>query len=166
MNKKVKITLVVVISIIIICSLATFATEKFITTHPNNGIAYIENPEPIYKDNADKQDKDFVPEEKCLEKIAKTPNSHKISSEIKTWKQHLEKEQEGNAKNLQISPNRKVRVIKTEFPDGIDTKAGFYDKAILTSIFDAETGNFLGSTTTGEYKGKSDSNHSQPPPRK
>jgi hypothetical protein len=46
-----------------------------------------------------------------------------------------------------------VRVIKIKYPEGLDTKAGFYKNAVSTDVFDAETGNLIESTVTGDYQG-------------
>ena len=47
-----------------------------------------------------------------------------------------------------------VRVIKVKYPQGLDTKAGFYKNAIAINVFDAETGNLIESTVTGDYQGR------------
>jgi hypothetical protein len=75
--------------------------------------------------------------------------THVKSSELKTWGKYLNDEKKEEF--TQVSSNRMVKVIKTEYPDGLDTKAGFYGNATLTSVFDAETGNLLESSITGDY---------------
>lgn len=156
-NNKIKI--LIIVAMIALCSIGVFAGSKFFITHPDNGLNYVEEPQPVYIDNASKQQKDFVSDDKLLKKIAKTSSSRIKSSELKTWEKHLSDNKgsgKGNGKGTvilsEISPNRMVKVIKTEYPDGLETKAGFYANAVLTSVFDAETGNLLESTVTGDYK--------------
>lgn len=152
MKKKILIALTVLIAVSAI-SLTAFAINETVRSHPNNGTKYNENPIPIYTDNSEKVNKNFVSEEKCEESIVKTKTSHKKSSELKQWNKYL-KDEKKDIVNHQISDSRMVRVIKTEYPDGLDTKAGFYANAILTTVFDAETGTLLESTVTGDYQGK------------
>ena len=74
---------------------------------------------------------------------------------FKTWSNHISEDDPNNKDiNFQIDPNRNVWVVKTDYPNGIETKAGFYDKATLITVFDAETGQLLKSKVTGIYKGK------------
>ncbi|OPX42758.1 hypothetical protein CLHUN_34100 [Ruminiclostridium hungatei] len=152
MKRRIIIALTVVISVTAI-SLTTFAINDTVRSHPNNGAKYNENPAPVYTDNSVKPDKNFVSEEKCEESIVKTKTSYKKSSELKQWSKHL-KDENKDIVDHQISDNRMVRVIKTIYPDGLDTKAGFYANAIVTTVFDAETGTLLESTVTGDYQGK------------
>lgn len=74
---------------------------------------------------------------------------------MKTWGEHNSQDDPNNSDiNFQIDPDRNVWVVITDFPNGIQTKAGFYDKATLTTVFDAESGQLLKSKVTGDYKGK------------
>lgn len=58
-----------------------------------------------------------------------------------------------NLQDREVDPNRMVWVIKTNYPKGLNTKAGFYANATLISVFDAQTGQLLESTVTGNYQG-------------
>lgn len=152
MKKSAFITLIVVCVVSLSITVA-FAAKNNAISHPFSSDKYNENPTPIYTRNDTRDVKSFVSEGKCIESIAKTKTSHIKSKELKTWGQHV-KDDEEEATNYQIDSNRMVRVIKTEFPDGLDTKAGFYKNAVLTSVFDAETGNLIESHITGDWQGQ------------
>lgn len=68
-----------------------------------------------------------------------------IDSYIKETKEYYNPRQD-------ISKDLKVRVVKTEYVNGIEAKAGFYGYGLITQIFDEKTGELLNSI--GEYKDK------------
>jgi hypothetical protein len=84
------------------------------------------------------------------------PTSASIkSTERRTWSEHIKNDEpNSDFKDFQISPDRQVYVVKTSFPDGINTRAGFYASATLMTTYDAATGDTLESFVTGNYKGK------------
>lgn len=49
----------------------------------------------------------------------------------------------------EASPEKMTWVVKVAYPDGIRTRGGFYANATQTCIRDAQTGQLLGSITTG-----------------
>ncbi|MBL4936964.1 hypothetical protein JK636_14515 [Clostridium sp. YIM B02515] len=49
-----------------------------------------------------------------------------------------------------IKEDLKVRVVKTEYRNGYDEKAGHYSYALITNVYDEKTGELL--TSSGEYK--------------
>lgn len=147
--KKIVIIAMVLISLLAISGITVIASEDHAISHPFPSDRYNEHPAPTYVKNNDKTEADFVPVEKCLQNIVKTDTSCVVSKELKTWGQHLIDDKE-EVVNYQMDPERMVRVIRTEFPDGLDTKAGFFNKAVLTTVFDAETGNLIESHVTGD----------------
>lgn len=120
---------------------------------------YNDHPTPIFK--ADKGDTgvSFKNKDDILKIVnehqAKGNNSSIKSAVMKTWGEHNSQDDPNNSDiNFQIDPDRNVWVVITDFPNGIQTKAGFYDKATLTTVFDAESGQLLKSKVTGDYMGK------------
>lgn len=84
----------------------------------------------------------------------KTNKGKNIAEVTTTWGEFLElyiketKEYYNPRQN--ISKDHKVRVVKTEYANGCQTKAGFYSYGLITQIFDEKTGELLNSV--GEYK--------------
>lgn len=73
----------------------------------------------------------------------------------KTWylKSHIDDSTYYNPiPGKSITDNHKVRVVKTEYPDGYESKAGFFPKASIIVVYDAKTGGVL--TSVGHYYGK------------
>lgn len=135
-------------------------TDNLNIIHPANSSKYIENPIPMYSTNKDKSTDSFIKEKDLLkivgEKQIKTATSYIKSNKLKTWGKHISEDDPGDTNTFnQVDNDRMVYVVTTAFPDGLDTKAGFYDNATLTSVFDAETGTLLKSKVTGDYKGNS-----------
>ena len=145
--------IVTIICMIAALSLAAYAINNNAISHPDSSQKYNENPAPIYVANDKKDASNFVSEDKCLKNIVQTETSKIKSSTLTTWKQYVTDEKE-EAINYQIDDNRMVRVIKIEYPDGLDTKAGFYKNAVSTIVFDAESGNLITSVVTGDYQGR------------
>ncbi len=137
---------------LLVSGITIFAQNAKIT-HPNSSDKYNENPTPIYAKNNNTEIENFVTEDKCLKNIVQKSDSIIISKELKTWGKHVSDEKEEGI-NYQIDPERMVRVIKVKYPQGLDTKAGFYKNAIAINVFDAETGNLIESTVTGDYQGR------------
>jgi hypothetical protein len=150
-------TVLIFISVALVLTISTvaFAINNGAISHPDKSIIYNEKPTPTYIKNNEKDVKDFVPKEKCLEKIAKNKTSKTKSVQLKTWGKHASDDTyDDGVVNYQVDENRMVYEITTYFPDGLDTKAGFYNNATLVSVFDAETGNVLKSQVIGDYTKK------------
>jgi hypothetical protein len=101
--------------------------------------------------------------------VATTDNQQTNSSEPKnssvetktTWGEFLAGYVKDNPNvkfynpNPQIPTGHEIRVVKTEYPNGLESKAGFYPYATVISVFDMKTGNIL--TSIGEYREESPS---------
>jgi hypothetical protein len=148
---------IILISVVSTLSVSTFAFVAFannnIISHPNSSVKYNENPAPIYTANDKIDVNSFISEEEIIENIRQTKDSQIISKELKTWGNYVKDEKEEGT-NYQIDPNSMVRVIKIKYPEGLATKAGFYKNAVSIDVFDAETGNLIESTVTGDYQGR------------
>lgn len=166
MKKSIKRTIICGITLLVIAGSLliilkpthSLATIGYKVNHPYNSDKYNENPSPILKDNKNKLDKDLITKENILKKVEKeqikTEKSFIKKVELKTWQKHKDEDDPNNKDNFfQIDPNRKVYVVVTQYPDGLDTKAGFYANATLTTVYDAETGQLIKSSVTGEYQG-------------
>lgn len=74
----------------------------------------------------------------------KTPKSKILSIELKTMSEYMAQDEPNpNYSLTRVEPERMVYVVKTSFPDGLDTKAGYTSNAILLTVYDAETGDSL-----------------------
>ncbi len=131
------------------------------SVHPANTHnlgSYNENPKPILVANKDVPISSLISKEKLeadnsAYKI-KNVKSKLKSVTLKTWQQYcLEDDPEFKAVNHQIDPDRMVWVEITEYPDGVDSKIGFYANATIKSVFDAQTGRILASLVTGAFQG-------------
>ncbi len=135
----------------------TASAERKIT-HPFNTSQYNENPEPTFKSNTEKTSKDLVTKDFIAQKVGKeqvkTPKSSVQKIELTTWGKHVAADEPNTSdKHYMIDPNRQVYVVTTLYPDGLDTKAGFYANATLKTVYDAETGQYFESAVTGDYQG-------------
>lgn len=85
----------------------------------------------------------------------KNNEGNKISEINTTWKGFLDSYMKENSNvtdynpRQDISEDRKVRVVKTEYRNGYDGRAGFYSYALITNVYDENTGELL--TSVGVY---------------
>ncbi|NYE57093.1 hypothetical protein [Carboxydothermus ferrireducens] len=124
-------------------------------SHPFPQDKYNENPAPALHATNNLSEGHFITKEQAIAKVSVGKEGELKSAEFVTWKQHLANdESKEQLVNTQIDPDRMVWVVKNYFPNGLDTKAGFYEKATLISVFDAQTGQLLESTVMGDWKGQ------------
>lgn len=126
--------------------------------HPSNSNKYNDHPTPLYPANNTVSDASLLSKENMLDKISKTQfkasDSYIKSALLKTWKEHsIQDDPNDSFSSAQIDDNRKVWVVTTCYPSGMDSKIGFYENATVVSVFDAQTGTLLESTISGTYKG-------------
>lgn len=121
-------------------------------THPTSH-PYNENPKPSLPANNTAPTKGFLTKEQVLQLVELKPGDEVLSAKLQTWAQHVHENLNDRGKNYEIDPNRMVWVIKVSYPNGIQTKGGFYANAVETDTFDAETGRLLHFMGTGDYKG-------------
>lgn len=107
---------------------------------------YNNNPTPTLPGNKNLPTNLFITREQAIGTLPK--NARLISAELKPWGEH-EKATFRNARLYDISPDRMVWVVKAAFPDGIETRGGFFSDATQTVSYDSETGRFISSTTVG-----------------
>lgn len=150
---SIKIVLISVLCLIIVGAITAFAIEN-----PNGNPVlppqHNDHPEPLFKADKDVEGVTFKSKEEILKMInehqQEGTNSSIKSVVMKTWAQHMsEDDPDSKDVSFQIDPDRTVWVVITDYPDGIDTAGGFYDKATLTTVFDAQTGQFLKAKVTG-----------------
>lgn len=140
-----------------VAAINVMADKPATIVHLDNSRKYNENSAPIYGDNKNTDNNSLMFEKNILKKIdknqIKTNKSSIKSCTLKTWGKHIA-EDDPSDKNLSrlVDDNRKVYVVKTSYPDGIDTKAGFYANATLISVYDAQTGDLLKSKVVGDCK--------------
>lgn len=116
-----------------------------------------DKPQPKFKSNKYKAESAFISKEKVLEiiekKQLKASKSNIESCIRKTWRQHLiEDKIDKIIEAKMIEPDRVVWVILVHYPQGIDTRGGFFHNATVTSAIDAETGTLLETKVTGNRK--------------
>ncbi|MFE1747671.1 hypothetical protein [Coleofasciculus sp. H7-2] len=108
---------------------------------------YNDNPIPTLPGNNNLPIDRFITREQAIGTLQK--NARLISADLKPWGEH-EKETFRNARLHDVSTERMVWVVKAAFPDGIETRGGFFKNATQTVTYDAQTGRFISSTTTGD----------------
>jgi len=97
---------------------------------------------------------DEVPSSTDLQ--TKANEGKKISDVKTTWKGFIDSylKEHPDIKYFKprddIKEDLKVRVVKTEYGNGYDDKAGHYSYALITTVYDEKTGELL--TSSGEYK--------------
>lgn len=89
--------------------------------------------------------------------VSQTNEGNKITEVNTTWGDFLDSYNKENPDEYynprnDISKDYKVRVVKIEYPNGLESKAGFYSYALLTCVYDANTGELL--TSVGAFKNK------------
>lgn len=142
-------------SFAILLFISIFGFSSHFVTHSNLGHLTNENPVPLYKDNHQMDHSKFMTKDQATKKVNTPEKAVTKSAKLEKWADHVREDKIGKeAMNDQIASDREVWVIKTSLPNGIDTKAGFYKNATLTSVFDAETGTLLESAVTGSYQGR------------
>lgn len=115
------------------------------------------NINPIYAANNEKDKSELLSKKdmyELLDKNQKKMKTKKIKSvELKTYKEHiLEDDPSDYSYAYNIAEDRMVWVVITEYPEGLNTKRGYYDKATTINVFDAETGDLLKSKVNGDLK--------------
>ena len=157
MNRK-------IIKIIIVSSMiCIFSTSIAMAKNISNKLAlssdrtkHVENQEPLYKSNKTVDKSTLKSEREIREKVdkqqIKTKNSNVKSASMKTWTDHIKQDDPSDSTTMSkdIDPNHLVWVVVTNYPDGLDTKAGFYANAKLISVFDSVTGELIKSKVTGD----------------
>jgi hypothetical protein len=129
------------------------ATGKVTSTHPLDQRRYNEAPTPLYADNAGVGSGQLLTKAQAIAKVVSTPTSYTKEAVLETWAEHVAKDEpKDHIINFEVAPGRKVWVVKTVFPDGLNTKTGFFNHAVLTSVFDAQTGTLLESSVTGNFQ--------------
>lgn len=156
-----KATVISIIVAFTLIALAIAAITSFIGRKSNvviNDTGYVnENPMLIYKANKDLPKEAFLSKKEILEQVNNNQDKTKRytiqSAELVTYNQYVKKYfSEPHGVNYQIDDNFMVWVVVIKYPDGRDTKAGFYDNATVIIVYDAKTGNALEGTTRGDFK--------------
>ena len=152
MNRKVKLTLAVITTTILISGGIFYGINVTLAENSkpigSENQTYILNPEPILKNNSDKGEQLLSKKNEILSKFQLKGNDKIISAELKTWKEYNTTDGD-NGKNSQVDDNRLVYVVKISKPDGVDTKGGFFKNATVIQIIDAETEKPIGMDVKG-----------------
>jgi hypothetical protein len=128
---------------------------KFVNNNPYATGNHEPIADPKYKSNKEKPLSAFLTKKEMLEIIdkyqAKEKKQKRVSLELKTYKEHIF-EDNPNDYNLsfQIDPNRMVWVLVTKYPNGLDTRAGFFENATGIIVLDAESGDLLKTAVYGD----------------
>lgn len=107
------------------------------------------NPEPIYKANKDLPTNNFKSEDELINRniLKEKGGTIKIARQL-TYSQYIN-QYNIKDKSYNISSDRVIWVIQVHYPNGIQTRIGFLKDAILTGIYDAQTGELLEMDYTG-----------------
>ena len=90
--------------------------------------------------------------------FVKGKTGNKVAEINTTWGEFLDLHMKENPQEEYYNPNqninkdRKVQVIKAEYPNGLESKAGFFNYALITRVYDAKTRELL--TSEGVYRDK------------
>lgn len=117
------------------------------------------NTNPQYKANNYKEKNELLSKSDIMLLIKKNQikkEGKKVKSiELKTYKEHILEDDPGDySYNYLVDENRMVWVIITEYSKGLNTKNAYYNKATTITVLDAEIGDFLKSSVTGDVKTK------------
>lgn len=86
----------------------------------------------------------------------KSNEGHKLSEIDTTWGEFLNSYMKENPQIKDYNPRQditkehEVKVIKTEYTDGVFTKGGYFKYGLITNVYDEKTGELL--TSAGQYK--------------
>ncbi|KWW97339.1 hypothetical protein TR75_09305 [Hydrogenibacillus schlegelii] len=108
--------------------------------------ADVENPAPVFPDNAPLASSGIIPKEKIIETI-KGPPEGQVSAELTTWRAYERAEKTGTSHF--VGPDRQVWVLKAKMPEFNDFRLGLIRDAEVTFVFDAETGQLLNQKIVG-----------------
>lgn len=147
----------VVLPVTVIAAIGTSVAGAAILpqlTHPFDSAKYNDNPAPLFPANNQLSSSRFIGRDQAVSRVSATSGAVLKSADLEAWSQHVAKDEPNDSiQDKEVDPNRMTWVVKTYYPNGLDTKAGFYANATLTSVFDAQTGQLLESTVTGDYQG-------------
>ncbi|MBE0447495.1 MAG: hypothetical protein IBX64_05265 [Actinobacteria bacterium] len=109
---------------------------------------YNHDPEPRLKDNKGKVGQEskaklefHVPAEKLPEGVKR------LEEKLLTWSEY-QKSVNDKSKDREIADDREVWIVKTYYPQYNHVRFGTINDAIITRIYDAETGKYLGYDLT------------------
>jgi hypothetical protein len=131
---------IVVIGLLTSVALAQSVPSIQRIIHPV-AVQYKENPAPVVK--ANEPSAKFLSKEQIEAKAFRDKGGKPIKTESITWGTFMQNYDSSN-KDSQIDPARKVWVVQTYYPDGFETKAGIMKNALVTGVYDAETGDVIG----------------------
>jgi uncharacterized cupredoxin-like copper-binding protein len=116
----------------------------------------VENPEPVYKDNKDIPVGNLFDINKKIDKEKlKAENAELEMVKSMTYEEFCKMEGKDTKETTMLAPGRTLWIVKTKKPNGVkiplspdQKKKGISDtikNAIVTDIYDAETGDFIGT---------------------
>ncbi len=106
------------------------------------------NPEPIFKGQADLPEELFDVDQRIDEVKLASQGAELLSREVMRYGDYLKTYQE--SRSPEIEEDRLVWVVSVYYPNGFMTKRGLYKDATVTGLYDAETGYYFGFSLVGE----------------
>jgi len=70
-----------------------------------------------------------------------------LRKEVMPYREYLAQFDDG--RDTSIKDDQRVWVVQIHFPNGFETRAGMFENAVTTSLYDAETGFYYGFSVTG-----------------
>lgn len=92
-----------------------------------------------------------------LKNVKLTGNSEIISTQLKKWSDY-NRTDGFDITNDQVADNQIFWVVKVSYPDGYDTRRGYYNKALVTCVIDPQTGSVIEQIVIGDR-----ANYKKPP---
>jgi hypothetical protein len=121
---------------------AAFANTPTIA-HPKAavGAKYNETPAPVVSANSPSAV--LLAKEAIDAKVLLDQGGRRVFTKLVPWSEFVSTYSSGTA-DPQIQGSRKVWAVQLHYPDGYQTKRGLMSNAVVTTAYDAETGQVLG----------------------
>src|SRR5690625_1275021 len=135
--------------------------EKLNTIEPQNSIGLENQPynltEQMLKENKERTSQLHLTKDDILENVKLTGNFEIISTQLKKWSDYNPADGFGIT-NDQVADDQMFWVVKVSYPDGYDTRRGYFNEAVVTYAVDPETRNIIDHIVTGDR-----ANYKKPP---
>lgn len=168
LNKKAMLSCIIAVMLIIGCvSIVAYAAaadnvEANAEIYGPEAYPLNNNPDMLYEDNAaafvsnDEVTPEFFTMDELVDvEAVEAAGGEIISSTYTTYNQFLSNLSMSNGKRSQVGDNRIVLAVEIYYPNGFDhVKVGLIQNCVAISLFDAETGDFLGAeynSVDGDY---------------
>lgn len=109
------------------------------------------NPEPEFKANKNQNTKYYDIDKEINKEYLDSVGAVILKKEVIPYGEYSKRFENGE-KLTSIDSDRMVWVVQISYPNGYETKVGFFENAVATALYDAETGFYFGSGVKGICK--------------